>query len=63
MNGRLAGRTQAATKDEVLASLTNDELDQPANFGISQRDLSARRFIGGLGRHIRGHGEQFKAGL
>lgn len=77
MNGRLADRTQAVTKDEVLAalerttaratryvaSLTDAELDQTANFGISQRDLTARRFMGGLGRHIRGRVEQFKTGL
>ncbi len=77
MNGRLADRTRSDTKQEVLetlerttaratdyiASLTDEELDMPANFGIAERDTTARRFLPGLARHIRGHTEQFRAGL
>jgi hypothetical protein len=77
MNGRLADRTRSVTRGEVLdtlertteratdyiSSLTDDELDMPANFGIAQRDTTARRFLPGLARHIRGHTDQFKAGL
>lgn len=77
MNGRLADRRRSDTKQEVLetlerttaratdyiASLTDEELDMPANFGIAERDTTARRFLPGLARHIRGHTEQFRAGL
>lgn len=77
MNARGAERNQSVTKDEALAtlartadraaryigSLTDEELDRPAHFGMASREASAARFVAGLGRHIRGHTEQFKAGL
>ena len=77
MNARGAERNQSVTKDEALAtlartteraaryiaSLTDEELDRPANFGMANREASAARFLGGLARHIRGHTEQFRAAI
>jgi len=77
MNGRVADRTRSATKEEALEALarttdrathyvrlfTDEELDRPANFGIAQRETTARRFVSNLGRHVREHTEQLKAGL
>lgn len=77
MNARGAERNRLASKEEVLfalersteratryiGSLTEEELERTANFAMANREASAARFLGGLGRHIRGHTEQFRAGL
>lgn len=77
MNGRVADRTQHATKEEALAalersserarryvlSLGDDELDRPAHFGLAGREVTGAQFLATFGRHVRGHTEQFKAGL
>ncbi|HET7419873.1 MAG TPA: DinB family protein [Candidatus Dormibacteraeota bacterium] len=77
MNGRVADRTGQATKKEALAalartterarryllSLSDEELDQPARHGIAEREMTAGQFLANMGRHVRGHTEQFKAGL
>ena len=77
MNGLVAERTREATKDEAIAalrrstnraagyfrSLTDDELGQPARFGLAGREVTAGQFLPGLARHVRRHTEQFKAGL
>jgi DinB family protein len=77
MNGRVADRTAQATKKEALAALdrtrerarryllalSDEELDRPARHGILERELTAGQFIANMGRHVRGHTDQFKAGL
>lgn len=77
MNGLVAERTRLATKEETLAalrrsndraagyfrSLTEEELDTRAHHGLAGREMTAAQFLPGLGRHIRQHTEQFKAGL
>jgi hypothetical protein len=77
MNGLVAERTRMATKEEARAllrrstdraagyfrSLNDEELDQRAHHGLAGRETTAGQFLPGLARHVRGHTEQFRAGL
>jgi DinB superfamily len=77
MNARVADRTRLASKQEALEALArtserarsyvlglaDEELDRPARHGIAQREMTAGQFLANFGRHVRGHTEQFRAGL
>ena len=74
-NDREAERTAGVTKAEVSAmlartteraagfirSLTDEELERHAPFGISGRELTVGRFIPNFSRHMRDHLEEMRA--
>jgi hypothetical protein len=77
MNDRAAERNRLASKKEVLAaldrtterarrfvlSLADEELDRSVQFGVIDQQRTAAQFLANMGRHVRGHTEQFKEGL
>ena len=67
---RSSGRSRAEVRDQLhrstgrvasfVRSLTDEELERTARFGIGNRDLTVGRFIGAFGRHMHGHLEAMK---
>lgn len=76
-NAAEAQRSAGLTKEEVsealarttervahfMRSLTDEELERHALFGISGRDLLVGRFVPNYGRHIRDHLDEMKQTL
>jgi len=76
-NAAEAQRSAGVSKDEVstalartteraahfVRSMTDEELERQALFGISGRDLVIGRFVPNYGRHIRDHLEEMKQTL
>jgi len=76
-NAAEAQRSAGVSKDEVstalarttelaahfVRSMTDEELERHALFGISGRDLVIGRFVPNYGRHIRDHLEEMKQTL
>jgi hypothetical protein len=57
----LARTTERAT--HFVSSLTDEELERHASFGISGRELMVGRFLSNYGGHMRDHLEEMKASV